>query len=123
MSLKQDLSFFAPTFFESQAVPIKSEPSQAKAPFREFSEPSQAVLALGVWLELAPDASSLAFSAVDAHITQTSPYQIDSIQIHITLNPTPYISHSASFNFDTEESLNVSCSFHHLRPFYSCQLM
>ena len=50
------------TIKEMQAAPMKSEPIRAKAPFQEFSEPSRAVPALVVWLELAPDSSILAFS-------------------------------------------------------------
>ena len=49
---------------KNQEALTKSEPSQAKAPFQEFPEPSQAVQALGVWLELEPDSSSLAISVM-----------------------------------------------------------
>ena len=45
-------------------APANSEPIRAKAPLWEFSEPSRAVLAPVLRLELAPDSDSLAFSVL-----------------------------------------------------------
>ena len=57
------------------------------APFQELSEPSQAVLAQGVWLELAPDSSSLTFSARTQSRNQPNGLQA---RLQVRDSPQPY---------------------------------